>query len=114
MTSMASPGVGVVASPSVGVVAFARRRNVAPHAPRPRPAGLPGAVTWGTGRPFRRGPPRERPPHRAVAAAAHDGGDGHTRRSTATTRPMMVAVSPGIGSNDGFAGISHTWPSRWR
>jgi hypothetical protein len=37
-----------------------------------------------------------------------------TRRRTATTRPMIVASSPGIGSKAGLAGISHTWPSRWR
>ncbi|GGQ57274.1 hypothetical protein GCM10010166_28770 [Couchioplanes caeruleus subsp. azureus] len=37
-----------------------------------------------------------------------------TRRSTATTRPITVASSPGMGSNAGLAGISHTWPSRCR
>ncbi|EEP74110.1 hypothetical protein MCAG_04437 [Micromonospora sp. ATCC 39149] len=41
-------------------------------------------------------------------------GGGQMRRRTATTRPMMVASSPGIGSNAGFCGISQTWPSRRR
>lgn len=39
---------------------------------------------------------------------------GQIRRSTATTRPMMVASSPGIGSKAGFCGMSQTCPSRRR
>ena len=39
---------------------------------------------------------------------------GQTRRRTATTRPMMVASSPGIGSKAGLAGINQTCPSRCR
>ena len=35
-----------------------------------------------------------------------------TRRSTATTRPMMLASSPRIGSKAALAGISQTCPSR--
>jgi hypothetical protein len=39
---------------------------------------------------------------------------GQTRRRTATTRPMIVASSPGIGSKAGLAGMSQTCPSRCR
>ena len=35
----------------------------------------------------------------------------HTRRSTATTLPRMVASSPGIGSYAELCGRSQTWPS---
>lgn len=58
----------------------------------PEPAqGSRGPVRGRTGRPARR--------------------SRHTRRSTATTLPRMVASSPGIGSYAELCGRSQTWPS---
>src|SRR5690606_23286685 len=48
----------------------------------------------------------------SATATAGEAVPGQTRRSTATTLPMMLAWSPGIGSYAGFRGSSHTLPSR--
>ena len=56
-----------------------------------------------------RRPPERRPARRAGGPA---GVAGQTRRRTVTTRPRMVASSPGIGSYAGLCGSSHTCPSR--
>ncbi len=84
---------------------------------RARPAGsTPGSLPRGRLRAVRSATRQLRLSGRPVLTfrPAPVARDAQIRRSTATTRPMMVASSPGMGSKAGFCGISQTWPSRRR
>ena len=69
-------------------------------------------VVWILGLVPAAGPDRPRPGRRRPPGRTGPAGSRQTRRRTVTTRPRMVASSPGIGSYAGLCGSSHTCPSR--
>ena len=76
-------------------------------------ASVATVVVWIGGKLSRRRPDR-RPAGIPSRTATPRPQPAQSRRSTATTLPMIVASSPGIGSNAGFCGTSHRCPSRLR